>query len=210
MARPVWVLGAWRGVRALARGHTAARTYTIVPRPQKKVAQRCLVTTPSMQHGKYEWEDPKSEEEIVNITFVDRNGKKIPVRGKVGDNLLYLAHRFNVDLEGACEASLACSTCHVYVDDAHVDCLPEPVEEEEDMLDLAVFLKDTSRLGKAVFVPQSLVPCVGIYIPDLDPAKMRGHALSHCSHDIKRGFPVHSLLPFQLLSKLYNSFLHVF
>uniref|UniRef100_A0A0P4W260 2Fe-2S ferredoxin-type domain-containing protein n=1 Tax=Scylla olivacea TaxID=85551 RepID=A0A0P4W260_SCYOL len=156
MARPVWVLGAWRGVRALARGHAAARTYTIVPRPQKKVAQRCLVTTPSMQHGKYEWEDPKSEEEIVNITFVDRSGKKIPVRGKVGDNLLYLAHRFNVDLEGACEASLACSTCHVYVDDAYADCLPEPVEEEEDMLDLAVFLKDTSRLGCQIILTKEL------------------------------------------------------
>lgn len=36
----------------------------------------------------------------VNITFIDRNGKEIPVRGKVGDNVLYLAHRFNVDLEG--------------------------------------------------------------------------------------------------------------
>lgn len=49
---------------------------------------------------------------------------------------------------GACEASLACSTCHVYVDDDYFDALPEPLEEEEDMLDLAVFLKDTSRLGK--------------------------------------------------------------
>lgn len=49
---------------------------------------------------------------------------------------------------GACEASLACSTCHVYVDDSYTDLLPEPVEEEEDMLDLAVFLRDNSRLGK--------------------------------------------------------------
>lgn len=55
-------------------------------------------------------------------------------------------------MTGACEASLACSTCHVYVDDEYTDRLPEPVEEEEDMLDLAVFLKDNSRLGKAVCV----------------------------------------------------------
>ena len=35
------------------------------------------------------------------------------VAGKVGDNVLYLAHRHHIELEGACEASLACSTCHV-------------------------------------------------------------------------------------------------
>ena len=79
----------------------------------------------------------------------------MPVRGKVGDNCLYLAHRFGIELEGseimncirlshlnrshvllsgACEASLACSTCHVYVEDGFVDRLPEPVEAEDDML----------------------------------------------------------------------------
>lgn len=30
---------------------------------------------------------------------------------------------------GACEASLACSTCHVYVDEAYFDLLPEPDEK---------------------------------------------------------------------------------
>lgn len=64
----------------------------------------------------------------VNITFIDRNNEKRPVRGKVGDNVLYLAHRFEVDLEGACEASLACSTCHVYVHEDFMDVLPEPLE----------------------------------------------------------------------------------
>ena len=51
------------------------------------------------------------------------------MRGKVGDNVLYLAHRYKIPLEGACEASLACSTCHVYVDHAYLDKLPEPKEE---------------------------------------------------------------------------------
>ncbi|KAL3309536.1 Ferredoxin-2, mitochondrial, partial [Cichlidogyrus casuarinus] len=52
----------------------------------------------------------------------------------------------DIEVEGACEAALACSTCHVYVDYDHFDKLPEPLEGEEDMLDLAVFLKDNSRL----------------------------------------------------------------
>ena len=59
------------------------------------------------------------------------------VAGKVGDNLLYLCHRLRmsgqvpeITLEGACEASLACSTCHVIVGDGHFDRLPEPSEDE--------------------------------------------------------------------------------
>lgn len=37
----------------------------------------------------------------VNITYIDKNGNKIPVRGKVGDNVLYLAHRYGIEMEGA-------------------------------------------------------------------------------------------------------------
>lgn len=36
----------------------------------------------------------------VNITFIDREGKTRPVKGKVGDNVLYLAHRHGIELEG--------------------------------------------------------------------------------------------------------------
>lgn len=97
--------------------------------------------------GDYEWQDPKSAEEVVNIVYVDRNGKRIPVKGKVGDNVMYLAHRYNIELEGACEASLACSTCHVYVSPVFLEKLLEPEEGEEDMLDMAPALRDNSRLG---------------------------------------------------------------
>lgn len=50
-------------------------------------------------------------------------------------------------MEGACEASLACTTCHVYVKDDYLDKIPEAEEKEEDLLDLAPFLKPNSRLG---------------------------------------------------------------
>ncbi|KAG0722838.1 Adrenodoxin-like protein, mitochondrial [Chionoecetes opilio] len=151
MSRAVGVVG----VRLWHRARLAARAYTILPKPQQK-EQRCLTTTPGVWHGDYEWQDPKSEEEVVNITYVDRNDNKIQVRGKIGDNVMYLAHRYNIELEGACEASLACSTCHVYVDNEYTDCLDEPLEEEEDMLDLAVFLKDNSRLGCQIILTKEL------------------------------------------------------
>lgn len=50
-------------------------------------------------------------------------------------------------MEGACEASLACTTCHVYVNSDHFDKLPASEEKEDDLLDMAPFLKENSRLG---------------------------------------------------------------
>lgn len=92
----------------------------------------------------------------VNITFVDKTGKKIPVRGKVGDNVLYLAHRYGIEMEGACEASLACTTCHVYVDHDYLNKLSQAEEQEEDLLDLAPFLKENSRLGCQITLTKEL------------------------------------------------------
>jgi len=124
--------------------------------PCEKSNKQQFTTSSSLQHGEYEWQDPKSEEEVVNIEFVDKHGTRRPVRGKVGDNILYLAHRYAIEMEGACEASLACSTCHCYVNDPYFDELPEPDEKEEDMLDLAPFLRENSRLGCQIVLSKEL------------------------------------------------------
>lgn len=79
----------------------------------------------------------------VNVVFVTAGGERHPVTGREGENLLALAHANGVDLEGACEASLACSTCHVILPDQFYDKLEPPVDEENDMLDLAFGLTDT-------------------------------------------------------------------
>lgn len=92
----------------------------------------------------------------VNITFITKDGTSIPVRGKVGDNLMYLAHRYEIPMEGACEASLACTTCHVYVQSDHFNKLSEATETEEDLLDMAPFLKENSRLGCQIILNKSL------------------------------------------------------
>ena len=49
----------------------------------------------------------------------------------------------DIDLEGACEGSLACSTCHVIFDEKVYNSLPPATDEEDDMLDLAYGLTDT-------------------------------------------------------------------
>ncbi|XP_066519731.1 ferredoxin-2, mitochondrial [Hoplias malabaricus] len=97
-----------------------------------------------------------TDEDVVKVVFVDRSGQRIPVKAKVGDNVLYLAQRHGIDLEGACEASLACSTCHVYVNDEYYDKLPEPEEREDDMLDMAPMLQENSRLGCQIIITPEL------------------------------------------------------
>lgn len=52
-----------------------------------------------------------------------------------------------VEIEAACDGNCACSTCHVYISDNYFGKLPPASEEEEDMLDLALFLHPTSRLS---------------------------------------------------------------
>jgi ferredoxin len=94
--------------------------------------------------------------ETLHVNYVLPNGKKVTVKAKEGDDLLSLAHRNKIDLEGACEGSLACSTCHVVVDKAFYGKLEEPVDEEEDMLDYAFALTPTSRLGCQIIMSKAL------------------------------------------------------
>ena len=61
-------------------------------------------------------------------------------------SVLALLLRAGVDIDHACGGVVACSTCHIYVNRGF-DSAPEPIEEEEDMLDLAPALNDTSRLA---------------------------------------------------------------
>lgn len=122
----------------------------------ENIHRRKLSNTNYMLHGGGDHDKPIPDEEAVNVTYIDRENVKHHVRARVGDNALYLAHRHNIDLEGACEASLACSTCHVYVADQYLDSLEEPLEEEEDMLDMAPFLQDNSRLGCQIILTKEM------------------------------------------------------
>jgi 2Fe-2S ferredoxin len=93
---------------------------------------------------------------MPKVTFIDRDGTRIEIDAPVGLSLLELAHRNNIEIEGACEGSLACSTCHVIVAEDDFDRLQEPTEDEEDMLDLAFGLTRTSRLGCQIIVTEEL------------------------------------------------------
>jgi 2Fe-2S ferredoxin len=93
---------------------------------------------------------------MPKMTFVERNGQTREVDAPVGLSVLEVAHKHDVDIEGACEGSLACSTCHVIVDPEWFAKLAKPSEDEEDMLDLAFGLEKTSRLGCQIVITEAL------------------------------------------------------
>lgn len=93
---------------------------------------------------------------MPKITFIERDGTRREVEAPVGLSVLEIAHRHGIDIEGACEGSLACSTCHVIVAKDDFERLAEASEEEEDMLDLAWGLKPTSRLGCQIMISEEL------------------------------------------------------
>ena len=93
---------------------------------------------------------------MPRVIFIDKDGTERAVDAPVGLSLLEIAHMHDVDIEGACEGSLACSTCHVIVDPAWIARLEEPDEDEEDMLDLAFGLTRTSRLGCQIIITEEL------------------------------------------------------
>lgn len=90
------------------------------------------------------------------MVFIERDGTQKEVEAPLGLSVLEIAHRNSVDIEGACEGSLACSTCHVVVDGAWFSKLAKPTEDEEDMLDLAFDLQETSRLGCQLIMTDAL------------------------------------------------------
>lgn len=80
----------------------------------------------------------------ITINWILKDGSTFVTQDKAGMNLLDVAHRNDIDLEGACEASLACSTCHVIIEDEDMyEITGEPTDEENDMLDLAFGLTET-------------------------------------------------------------------
>jgi 2Fe-2S ferredoxin len=93
---------------------------------------------------------------MPKLTFIERNGQPKEVEAPNGLSVLEVAHKYGVDIEGACEGSLACSTCHVIVDPAWAGRLAKPSEDEEDMLDLAFGLEKTSRLGCQIVISDAL------------------------------------------------------
>ena len=85
---------------------------------------------------------------MARIVIIDHAGRRRELEVASGLSLLEVARTHGLYVEGRCEGSLACSTCHVIVDPAWFGRLPVASEDEQDMLDtVATSLTATSRLG---------------------------------------------------------------
>jgi 2Fe-2S ferredoxin len=93
---------------------------------------------------------------MPRIIFIEPDGNRREIDAPAGLSIMEIAHKYDVDLEGACEGSLACSTCHVIVEPDWYGRLLPAREDEEDMLDLAWGLTKTSRLGCQIIMNDEL------------------------------------------------------
>ena len=109
--------------------------------------RRFLSSFCHFQHNTFTRRFFSSGEEGIKVKYISPDGNEIECVGRPGQDLMRLAHENDVELEGACEGACACSTCHLILDRDVYDSLPEPTDEENDMLDLAFGLTSTSRLG---------------------------------------------------------------
>eukprot|EP00658_Telonema_sp_P-2_P076376 TRINITY_DN6672_c0_g1_i1.p1 TRINITY_DN6672_c0_g1~~TRINITY_DN6672_c0_g1_i1.p1 ORF type:complete len:137 (+),score=45.42 TRINITY_DN6672_c0_g1_i1:47-457(+) len=103
----------------------------------------------------------------VTVEFVEDGESKF-CTALEGTTLLEVAWDNDIELEGACDMTLCCSTCHVYIQEDYFDKLgmSEMEEEEEDMLELAGGLKDNSRLGCQVLLT-SAMEGMRVEVPDM-------------------------------------------
>ena len=94
---------------------------------------------------------------MVKITFIDTAGTARTVEGEVGSTVMETAIKNAVPgIEAECGGACACSTCHVYIEEAWREKVGEPSPMEEDMLDFAFEVKPNSRLSCQIKVRDDL------------------------------------------------------
>ena len=94
---------------------------------------------------------------MVKITFIQPDGTQQVVQAEVGLTIMECAKKANIaGIEAECGGACACATCHVYVDDGWRPKAGKPAEMEEDMLDFAFEVKESSRLSCQIKVTPEL------------------------------------------------------
>jgi len=89
---------------------------------------------------------------MPKVTFVYTDGRRLDAEARDGESILALAWRLDVGIEGDCEGAMACSTCHVILEEGAFNALPPPTEEEDSILDLTPGVRETSRLGCQIII----------------------------------------------------------
>ena len=87
---------------------------------------------------------------MPKITFTNPHKLKVMlplvVEAKPGQTILDAAEECGARVGHACGGNLACSTCHVWVNEG-IDSLPEVADKENDIMDKAFDVRPESRLA---------------------------------------------------------------
>jgi ferredoxin, 2Fe-2S len=103
---------------------------------------------------------------MAKITFIQPDGSEQTVEGEAGMTVMETAKKHLVaGIEAECGGACACATCHVYVDDQWRECVGPPSEMEEDMLDFAFDVRESSRLSCQIKVTDALDGLI-VKVPD--------------------------------------------
>jgi len=94
---------------------------------------------------------------MIKITFIDAEGTARTVEAEPGSTVMEAAIRNGIPgIEAECGGACACSTCHVYIEEAWRDKVGEPSPMEEDMLDFAFAVQPNSRLSCQIKIRDDL------------------------------------------------------
>ena len=94
---------------------------------------------------------------MVKITYIEYTNKKHIVEVSNGMSVMEGAVQNNIPgIDADCGGSMACATCHIYVDEKWFDKLKKKEEGEEDMLDMAYQPNKFSRLSCQLLVSEEL------------------------------------------------------
>ena len=101
------------------------------------------------------------------IVYIEHNGTRHEVQVKPGKTVMEGARDNGVPgIDADCGGACACSTCHVYLDEAWVDRVPKKDAMEEDMLDFAYQTDQRrSRLTCQIKVTEAIDGLV-VHIPE--------------------------------------------
>jgi 2Fe-2S ferredoxin len=102
---------------------------------------------------------------MTKITYVEPDGERIEAEGENGSTVMETAILNGVPgIVAECGGACSCATCHVYVDPDWTDVVGGPSPMEEDMLDFAFEVKETSRLSCQIKVRDELEGLV-VHVP---------------------------------------------
>jgi len=94
---------------------------------------------------------------MPKVTFIAHDGQRRDVQAVAGQSLMQAAVDNNVrGIDGDCGGQCACATCHVFVDAAWADRVGPRTPQEDEMLNFAAELRDSSRLACQITVTDAL------------------------------------------------------